>query len=318
MFKPIAFLYLIVFVLTISAGDIRPLFRLATGAMVTDFAVDDDRIYIGTDAGTVEIFDLRTQTPLKRIFLDPVRSGTGEPMAARIQSIDVLEGVLLIVSSAENAYRNVWKYDEHGLVKLIGGEEKRVIKAARFVDRNRFVMGTFGAEIVLHDLNEGYDFYTKQASGSTLGGFALSADRRKLVVSDESGAVRQIDVETGKVEKIVGRKNLDNVFQIAEAAGVVVTAGQDRRVVVYRKDRSPYHLRSDFLVYAVGISPDGKTAVYSSGEDNDLQLFETESGRKLDRLVGHRALVNKIVFFRDRYIISAGNEEAVLFWKWKK
>lgn len=318
MFKQIPVLFLLFVAAAINADDIQPLFRLKTAAMVTDFVVENDKIYIGNEKGMVEVFDLRTQARLDRIVLEPVRSGTGELMAARIQSVDSRDGTLLIVSSGENAYRNVWKYDEHGLINVIGTSKKLLIKEARFVDKDRIVMGTFASEIILHDLNEKYEAYSIQQTQSTLGDIALNEDHSKLVMSDESGEVRLIDVKSGKTDAVVGSENVDNVYAVAYAAGVIITAGQDRRVAVYRKGANPYHLKSDFLVYAVGISPDGRTGIFSSGEDSDLQLFDTASGRKLDRLVGHKALVNKIVFFRDRYVISAGNENEVLFWKLKR
>jgi len=310
-----AFVSLVLCAVVAAAGEIRPLFRLPVSGTVTDFVVDGERICVANDRGMVEVFDLRTRELLDRIVLAPVRSGLGDFVPARVHSVDHRHGKLLIVGSGEDAYRNVWLYSGHTLVKLIGTERKLMVKEARFVDDDRIVMGTFASRIVLHYLGEKFESYSKQVTQSTLGDIALSADRRRLVMSDESGEVRILDVESGRVETVYDSQNVDNVYKVAHAAGVTITAGQDRRVGVYREGAKPYHIKSDFLVYAVGISDDGRIGVYSSGENNDLQLFETATGRKLDRLVGHRSLINRIVFFKKRYLISAGDENEVLFWK---
>jgi len=76
----------------------------------------------------------------------------------------------------------------------------------------------------------------------------------------------------------------------------------------------PYYIRSDFLVYAVGLSPSGKTGVYSSSEASDLQLFDVRSGQKTDRLVGHDAVPSTIRFFSEEGFFSAGYENRIFYW----
>jgi WD40 repeat protein len=96
---------------------------------------------------------------------------------------------------------------------------------------------------------------------------------------------------------------------------VTVTAGQDRRVGVYTNTQEPYHIKSDFLVFCVGISPSGKIGVYSSGEENSLQLFNTETKIKDKLLVGHKGIINQIKFINENELFTSSRDNYVLQWK---
>ena len=111
---------------------------------------------------------------------------------------------------------------------------------------------------------------------------------------------------------------MDNIYKVAYKNGNIITAGQDRRVGVYPKEGKPYYIRSDFLVYAVGLSPNGKIGVYSSSEKSDLQLFNVASGKKTDRLVGHVAIPSTIRFFSHEGFFSAGYENRIFYWHLKE
>jgi WD40 repeat protein len=151
-----------------------------------------------------------------------------------------------------------------------------------------------------------------------MGGMILSPDKKKVIISDESGEVRLIDIDTSKVLKTFSSEHVDNIYRVAYANNIIITAGQDRRVGVYRENAKAYHIKSDFLVYAVGLSPSGRTGVYSSGFDHELQLFNTANGSKGDKLIGHYAIPGKILFINENSIISSGDEDRIFFWKLKK
>lgn len=187
-------------------------------------------------------------------------------------------------------------------------------KRAFFTHDGKIVLGTFGSDVVLYDNNENFKLYDTPVSESTMGGMVLSADKKKMLLSDESGSVRLIDIESSKIEKVFSSEHVDNIYSVAYSQGIILTGGQDRRVGVYRQGLEDYHIKSDFLVYCVGLSPSGKTGIYSSGINNDLQLFNTSTKIKTDRLVGHYATPNKILFIYENALISSGDESTIFFW----
>lgn len=299
----------------LNARDISPAFRLHTSGLVSDFVVDGDRLYAATDMGSVDIFDLSTQQVVDRIVLEPILTAQGEHVPARVHCVDRINGKTLLVSSGQSGYRNVWVYEDHALKKIVDEEKKIFVKEARFADDGHILFGTFGSDMILYDQAEGYQVYRSHISESTLGDIVLSDDKKKMVMSDESGTVRVIDVGSSQVEHTFSSENLDNVYRVAYSKGVIITAGQDRRVGVYPIGGKAYHLRSDFLVYSVALSPDASVGIYSSGVNHDLQLFDIISREKIDRLVGHHAVVNKITFLNEHILISSGDEKDIYIWQ---
>ena len=312
--KIVVFLLLLISLL--EAKEIEPLYALHTsGGFVTDFVLDGDKIYVATDMGSVDIFALGSEQMIAQIVLEPVLSGRGERIPARISRIDRQNGKTLIISMGADNYRNVWIEENGRLEQIIDETKKLLIREARFVDDNRIMFGTFDADVILYNISEGYKAYEHSNSQSTLCDIALSPDSKKMVTADESGVIKLYDVESAKVEQEFASENVDKVFSVAYRNGIVVTGGEDRRVGVYQKDKKAYHLKSDFLVYAVGLSPSGKVGIYSDGEEQVLQLFNTATKRKLDRLVGHKEIVNKIEFISENSLISSGEGQELFLWK---
>ena len=312
------FILLLILPLTLNAKEIHPLTTIKTSGLVSDFVEDKGFLYVATDAGIVDIIDLSSQKIVRQIKFDPLPTAKGDMVPARVHSIDRYDGKTLMVTSGTNAYRNVWIDDGQKCTKIIDASEHRMPKSAYFSGKNTLLFGSFGSDITLYDHSERTARYERHISESTMGGMVLSPDKSKAIVSDESGEVRVVDVNSSKVLQTFSSEHVDNIYRVAYANHTLVTAGQDRRVGVYRENGSAYHIKSDFLVYAVGISPSGKTAVYSSGFEHDLQLFNTANGKKGDRLVGHYAIPGKILFIDETSIISAGDEERIFFWKLEK
>ena len=300
------------------AKDISPITTIETSGLVSDFVEDRGFLYVATDAGIVDIIDLSRQKIIKQIKFAPLQTAKGDTVPARVDCIDRFNGKTLMVTSDINAYRNVWIDDGKELKKIIDSKQKMMPKNAYFSTNNKIVFGSFGSDVTLYDNEEQATLYESHISESTMGGMILSADKKKIIAADESGTVRLIEVNTSKVLKTFSSEHVDNIYHVAYANHTLITAGQDRRVGVYRENAKAYHIKSDFLVYAVGLSPSGETALYSSGFGHDLQLFNTRTGNKGDRLTGHYATPNKILFINETSVISSGDEARIFFWKLNK
>ena len=309
------FVFVTFFLSLAAAKDITPSLTFKAIGLVSDFVIDNNRLYVATDVGTVDIFDLHTQEIIQQIILPPVTTAMDDLVPARVLSVDRYNNKTLIVSIGKDAFRNVWIYESNSLQQIVDERAKLTIKEARFVDDERLIYATFGSEIILHDTKENYQLYKTHISQSTLGDIMLNHDKTKMVFSDESGEIKLIDIQSSAVEQTYASENVDNVYHVAYSNEIIITAGQDRRVGVYQKGKKAYHIKSDFLVYCVGISPSGKTAVYSSGEENHLQLFHTKTKQKSHRLVGHKAIINQIKFINEKELFSAGRSQEVLYWR---
>ena len=296
-----------------TAKTIKPAFVMHSRGLVNDFVIDGLEVYVANDEGTVEIFDLKTRKKRDEIFIYPYTQD-GEKITPKILSVDRLNGKTLIVSTAKKGYRNVWLHDGHKLTSLISETKKITIKKARFIDDKNFMLGTLGYDMIRYTRDDNYKVYRHHIEESAFSDMAMSEDKQSIISASESGQIFIIKTKTGQIIKTPTPLNLDNIYKVAYKKGNIITAGQDRRVGVYPKETKPYYIKSTFLVYSVGISPSGKIGVYSCNENNDLQLFEIQTGKKLDILTGHNSVPSTIRFFDEDGFFSAGYENNIYYW----
>lgn len=311
-FRHLSFFLLL---LTLAGADtLSPIAKVKASGLVSDIVEDNGYLYVATDNGVVDIIDLTTQQIVRQIHFNPIERSGGIALPARIHSIDRFNGKTLMVTSASNNYRHVWMEQNGTVHKVIDAKKKKMPKSAYFDNEGNIVLGTFGSDIMRYDTLENATLYERQISESTMGGMVLDKKREKMILSDESGRVQLIDINSSRLLHEFDSEHVDNIYRIAYANGIIITAGQDRRVGVYIGSDRAYHIKSDFLVYSVAISPSGKTALYSSGTEHHLQLFNPMTGTKGHELIGHQATPNKILFVNEKAIISAGDEENIYFW----
>ncbi|RUM63664.1 MAG: nitrate reductase [Sulfurospirillum sp.] len=304
--------------LTLFSREIKPAFVMHTRGLVSDFVIDGLKLYVANDEGSVEIFDLRVRKKTGEIFIPPIQNDPGVWISPKILSVDRHNGKTLIVSTAPQGYRRVWLHESGKLTPVITTQKRLAIKEARFIDDKNFIFGTLGHDMIRYTLDDDYSLYRQHLEESAFSDMVLSEDKKLLASASESGRVTLMDLKTGKILDKSREKNLDNIYKIAMQNGTIITAGQDRRVAVYPKQGTPYTIKSDFLVYSVGLSPSGKLGIYSANENNDLQLFDIRTGAKLHLLKGHKAVPTTIKFFNEDGLFSAGDENTIYYWYLKE
>ena len=297
------------------AKDIKPFAKFISAGFINDFVIANNSLHVGNDAGSVDVFDIKTQKIKYQIILPPLISSMGKLITADILSVDYLNGKILILSVGKNSYRNIWIYENNELKQIINEDKKLSIKKAKFIDNEKIMLGTLASEIMLYDISESYNIYNTHISDSAMGDIVLSDDKKTMVLADESGCVSVIDIKSSNILQKYNSQNVDNIFKVAYANGTVITAGQDRRVGVYPKNKKPYYIKSNFLVFCVALSQDGKTGIYSQGEDANLQIFDINSRKNKNRLIGLNGVVNKIVFSTKNTVYSSDRSNTILKWK---
>ncbi len=303
------------FLYSLQARELEPTATFHSIGYVNIFKVVEDKLYVGNNEGTVDIFDINTKKIISQIVLPPLVTPRNKLIPQNIISVDYLNGKILIVSIGKNSFRNVWIYQNNELKQIIDETKRLTIKKAMYVTDDRILFGTFGSEIILHDTSENYNLYTSHIQQSALGGIILNEDKSKVIMSYESGEVSVVDVKTSNVLHTYTSQNVDNIYDIAYNNNVLITAGQDRRVAVYREGEKDYHIKSHFPVYAVGLSANGKIGAYSSGDEQNIQIFDTRTKELKDILVGHKSRLTQIWFQSETEIYSIGNRHEIYYWK---
>ena len=312
--KPIIFLTLFVFIL--NAKDINPSYTYLASGGVTDLVLKENRLYVATKASKVDIFDITTKEKINSITLAKIKDFMGDEIDSKIYSVDVLNDSVLILSQGSKGGRAIHIYKDLKLQEIISAKEKMYIARAKFVSEDKILFALLSNELYLYDLKTNKKVYDIQLSQSKFSHFAINENKKEVVVADESGILKLVDIASSKLIKNFAKQNLDNVFQIDIKNNIILTAGQDRRAAVYDvKANTAYHKDAPFLIYSAGLSPSGKIAAIASNEENEVKIFNTESKKDLYMLKGNNTTLTNIVFINEKEVFVTSDDERINYYK---
>ena len=301
-------LFLLVFSLSLIAKDLKPSYIYEASGSVIDIVSSNDKIYVATDASGVDIFDLKTKKLISKIKVPQIKDFMGDIIDAKIYNVDVYKEKVLLTSQGSKGLREIHVFEDNKLNRVISIEDQFLIGKAKFIDDELITFNTLGNEMFL------YNYKTKkmiwrinvkaedETFNSTFSDFALNETRDTAVVADESGDLKIVDIKKAKVVKLLANKNLDKVFKVDFKNNKIITAGQDGRCVVYDLNNNiAYFLREKhwFLIYGAGLSPSGKYGAFSSDENNNVTVFNTNTKTKLFKLTQNLMTLSAILFISE-------------------
>jgi hypothetical protein len=284
-------------------------YKISSG-LVTDVLTDKNKLYVSTDVGNVDIFDMKSKKEIKTIKLDKIKDFMGDDVSSKIFSLDMLNGTLLILSQDSGGYSRLHLLKDGKLRQIVSKDDRLNIIKAKFIDTKKVVIALISNDIISYSIDTKQKNWVTQASMSKFSSFALNNDRSLVAIADESGDVHVLSTKDGSKVKTLSGQNVDNIFGIAFRGDTVLTGGQDRRAAVYNvKTGSGYHKSSNFFVYGVGLSPSGKIGAYSSDLKNDVTLFYTKTREPIAKYKSNKAIVNSIYFINEKefFINSSSN-----------
>ncbi len=281
---------------------------------VQSISIKDSKLYAGTSNGTVEIFDINTNEKINSIKIPDIKDFMGDVIAAKIYSIDIIEDKVLIVSQGMKGYRNIFLYENEKLNKIIDINQKYYIQKASFISNKKIIFALLSNQIGVYDFSKNKLEYLVQISPSYFSHFMISQDKNSIASTDESGKIRIIDVKTAQIIKDEMALNLDKVFQVDYKNGIILTAGQDRKVAVYKNFNS-YSLSFDFLLYSCALSQDGTLGAIAYNEQSDVLIFDTNSQEKLYNLKGQKATTTQILFKNKNEVFISSDDSNINYFK---
>lgn len=311
----IAILLLTLLFQAFSLETLHPTFSLKAKGDVEDILYHQGLLYAANNNGSVEVFDVATKNVVKTIELPNIVDFVGDTIPAKIYSIDLIKNKLLIVSQGMKGYRNLWIYENNTLTKIFDTDKKYFIQKASFINENKIVFGLLSNQIGLYNLETKRNDYMIQVSSSSFSHFKVSSDKKSFVTTDESGIVRIFNSISGTLIQELEAFNLDRVFQLDYKNNIILTAGQDRKAVVYNNKTKAYSLNFDFLLYSCALNDNASYGAVSYNENNEILVFDINTQQYLYNLTGAKATSTQILFMSENEIFSSSNSDMIHYWK---
>lgn len=293
----------------------QPVGSFEGSGSVVDIVYKNGKIYSATAASSVDIFDFETKKLLQKIEVPKIIDFAGDLVHSKVYSVDVIEDKILILSQDKDGFRRIHIHKNDKTELLFDTNEALAVAKAKFLNKDTILLGLLSNELISYDINKKTYNWSLQVSGAKFSDFVLNEQKSEVVVADESGDLKIHDTKNGKRLKLLADQNLDNVFQVDYKKGVIATAGQDRRTVIYvPKVNSAYFVESGFLIYSVGLSPSGKTAAFASDELNNVTVFDTITKATLGKFGGNKMTLTKIIFIdEDRFLVGSDDKTINLY-----
>jgi WD40 repeat protein len=290
---------------------------IEAGGNVIDVVVKEGKIIAGTDAGTLEVYDFETGVLQKAFQMTPIEDFMGNPMPAKVFSIDKIANMerYLVLAQSPTSYREVFIIQDGKQRKIIDTADRLMIKKAKFIAPQVILLGLLSNELVLFDIEKEAIEYRFQLTQSHFSDFALSKDKTLVPTTDESGKVHLVDVKRGKVMQTFKGGNVDNVYKLDMEEERILTAGQDRRGILYERTTGKFdRYDAEFLIYACALSPSAKLGALPPTEQNENAIYDVDTKRQLHLLRGQKTTLNTIVFVDEKTLVSSSDDKFIMIW----
>jgi hypothetical protein len=287
---------------------------------VNDIVLHNNKILAGTDSGSLLEFDINSSKKKVIIKLDKIKDFMGDMIDSKIFSIDYLNGKYLIVGdSGKGGFSNLIVFKDGKKRLLIDSENRIAIIKAKFIDDKRVFFVDLGSFAYLLDMDSGKILYSTQISGSKFSDFALNKDKTMAVVAGESGVLKIVDVNSGRILKKVERLHLDNVFSVSFGKNLIASGSQDRKGGYYNiNTEEKGFFKGNFLVYSTAISPNEKMIAYAMDADNTIKIYRLSTKSVDFKLKGQKSILTVMKFLNNKTLISASHDDTIMLWKLKK
>ena len=298
------------------SAELTPKSIIHASGNVQQIALVEGKIIAGTSAGTLELFKMEDASKLSQITFPSIKDFTGDEVAPKVFSVDMLGKTLLCVVQASNGSRELYLIEEGKPKVLIDAHANLFISKAKFVDKNRILIALLSNELLLWDIEAHKEIYRIQPSTSHFSDFALNETKTMVASSSESGEISVFDALSGKMITVLKGGNVDNVYKVDFKKGKVLCAGQDRRGIVYDLKSGTFErIDAPFLLYAGALSPSLTLGAYAFNEQNDIVLFDLATKTKVHTLKGQKSTLNTIIFASERELVSASDDQFIMIWR---
>ena len=311
--------YLLVLSLVTSlllSAELTPKSMIETSGNVQQITLVEGKIIAGTSVGTVETYKLSDTSKLSLFQFPKIKDFTGDDVAPKVFSVDMVGNSLLAVVQASNGARELYTIENGKSQVLIDAQANLFISKAKFIDKNRILVALLSNEFLLWDVKNKKEIYRIQPNPSHFSDFTLNKNKTMAASSCESGEITVFDAQSGKIIKVLKGGNVDNVYKVDFKKEKILCAGQDRRGIIYELGNGMYErFDGSFLIYAGALSPSLKLGAFAFNEQNEIVLFDLSSKSQVHTLKGQKSTLNTIVFASEQELVSSSDDQFIMIWR---
>ncbi|AQW87283.1 nitrate reductase accessory protein [Campylobacter pinnipediorum subsp. caledonicus] len=280
-------------------------------ANVLNVAFVNDNLYIATDDGLVMDYDIKNDKSTNILTLKKIKNFFNDNNNPKVLSIDELNGKVIVLAEGDFGDRIIY------LVKNgIATKQKlqnQSIKKAYFLDDANVVLGSLSNELYFLSLNDNKIYKNTKLSTASMSDMKLSIDKKMLCVATEGGKVYFYDILKDKIINTLDIHK-DKIYSIDFKENTLISGSVDKFAGVY-KDGKIDKIKTEFLVYAVGLSPDSNIGAFVNGELNDVDIINTRNLSKITTLNTKQDAINDIIFISNNKLITTAYDKKLLFWR---
>lgn len=266
---------------------------------------------ISLDNGEIEILDENFTQKMNYKF-PKIKTYFGDLIESRIFSADLLDDEILVLLSSDFGAQKL---------EILGKKDfdlkSENFKNAFFINKNLAILADLSGEIYFFDLQNGKISDPIKISSSSLSSVEISPNRKILVLASEGGKVYVFDIVS---KKILSQKSLhkDRIHDLAISSNLKIATGANDKSASFFDFKNDIikNFESEFLVYAVSISENGKTLAYQSSENGDITLINTQNFEISNIIKTNDGNLGSIILNND-FIVTSNFDKKIKIWSIK-
>ncbi|MBK7852670.1 MAG: WD40 repeat domain-containing protein [Bacteroidetes bacterium] len=209
-------------------------------------------------------------------------------------------------------------------IKFLVHHKNGIFDIAYSATHNRVYTASGDGSIAVWSLDDFSLLYSIELCKEKVRSIQLKRDGTELAIASGDGMLRFFDPLSMELKLAFKAHDLSaNTVYYHPVSDIIMSGGRDAHLNIW--DARSYQLLEsipahNYAIYGIAFSPDGKMAATASRDKTvkiwDASSFEILARIDKDKYDGHLNSVNKILWTEyNNYLVSAGDDRAVMVWK---
>lgn len=230
---------------------------------------DGQTIASGSADKTIKLWNLNTGKEIRTLI------GHSDGVASVAFSPD---GKLLASSSLDKTIK-LWNLQTNKEIRTLTGHSQTVASVAFSPDGKTLASGSWDKTIKLWNLNTGKEIRTLRGHLDLVSSIAFSPDGQQLASGSKDKTIKLWNINTGKVIRtLTGHDDkVTSVAYIRSWDSVTLASGSNDNTIKLWDTATGQEIRTlkkdSGYVYAIAISPDGRTIASGGSADNIIKIW---------------------------------------------